>query len=94
MRSISRDDLMVVGRMALRLCAEDRATFTPAGGEDASSSLGGHAGAETVGLAPLAVVRLIRALHNSSDRLPRVVRGQSPTIILAALVTVNDAPVF
>ena len=38
-------------------------------GEHLAAALGGHTGAETVGLGALALVRLIRTLHSYSSRL-------------------------
>lgn len=53
------------------LGAQDATALAAPGSEDTTSSLGRHTGAEAVCLAPLAVVWLIRALHESSDRFPR-----------------------
>ncbi len=70
--SISRDDLTVPARTgAPALSAENGAALASARSEDAASSLGSHTGAEPVGLAPLAIVGLVRALHDSSDHFPR-----------------------
>ena len=51
--------------MPALLHAETLATLGTTTGQNSTAALGGHAGAEAVGLGALALVRLIRTLHVS-----------------------------
>lgn len=70
----AREDLLKIalgfdGLHLLYLDGELLAALGAATGENLTAALGGHTGAETVGLGALALVGLIRTLHSYSSRL-------------------------
>ena len=58
-------DLMVSNQILL-LDAKTLAALRTTGGQNLATTPRGHAGTETVGLGPLTLVRLVRALHINS----------------------------
>ena len=68
--------LVMVLMRACRLHGETLATLSATAGENGTATLGGHTGAEAVGLGALALVRLVRTLH---DYYPPVAFKQSST---------------